>query len=139
MKINTQSLKTVAKTSEAILTPAQCLQELITAYTEYQKIKEEETNKRSSLKTWETTEIARINALRKIAIEYLENSFDERKENFQKMFDLLDVAISQNDNKQLALTLNSITDLATSNPLEKLSDLDYVSQALKDPNYVWEF
>lgn len=102
MKLNKSTIEILAKNADPILTPAQCLQNIVTAYSEYQKIKEQETTKRQEIKTWEAIEIARINSLRKVLIEYLENSFDEKKANFQKMFDLLDIAISNNNNEQLA-------------------------------------
>lgn len=139
MKRNNLSIDILGKNIETILTPAQCLQDIIAAYTEYKKIQEQEITKRQKIKAWEAIELARINILRKVVIEYLDNSFDERKDSFQKMFDLLDVAISENNNEQLALTLSSIADLAKNNPLEQLSNLDYVSKALNDPSHVWEF
>ena len=52
------------------------------------------------------------------------------------MFELIGRATSSNNNEQLALALNAMTDLAKSNPL---SDLKSVSAALNDPNHVWEF
>lgn len=63
-------------------------------------------------------------------------AFSVRLKFFQKMFELIDSAIVTNNNEQLALVLNAMTDLAKSNPL---SNLNSVRAALNDPNYVWEF
>lgn len=136
MKFNTTSIDLLVKNTNDLLSPAQCLQDIVTAYTDYQKLAEQEKTKREQIQAWEKTEIARINNLKTYLIEYLEQSFDERQENFQKMFELIDSAIVTNNNEQLALVLNAMTDLAKSNPL---SNLNSVRAALNDPNYVWEF
>jgi dephospho-CoA kinase len=139
MNFSNKSIDIVAKNAEMILTPTQCLQEIVAAYTEYKKIAEEEKTKREQIKAWKVVEVEKINTLKNFLREYLDNSFDERKDNFEKMFALLDVAISNNNNEQLALILNSITDLAKTNPFKQLSNLDSVREALNNSNHVWEF
>ena len=136
MKLNQTSVDLLVKNTNDLLSPAQCLQDIVTAYTDYKKLAEQEKTEREQIQAWEKTEVARINNLKTCLIKYLEQSFDERQENFQKMFELIDGAILTNNNEQLALVLNAMTDLAKSNPL---SDLNSVRAALNDPNYVWEF
>ncbi len=119
--------------------PTQCLQEMVSAYTDYLKIAEEEKTKRRNIEAWEKTTIAQINAQRDLLIGYLDRSFDERATNFRALFTIVDSAISFGNNEQLALTLNSITELAKSSPFKDLANLNKVRAALDDPNHEWEF
>lgn len=124
---------------EALAIPAQCLSEIVTTCTDYLKIAEEERTKRQEIKAWEKTTIAQINAQRDVLIEYLERSFDERANNFRQLFNVVDQAIDNGDNEQLALALHSITELAKSNPFKDLANLTSVKAALNDPNHEWTF
>jgi hypothetical protein len=119
--------------------PLQSLQETVLAYTDYLKIAEEEKTKRRDIEAWEKTTITQITAQRDLLIGYLERSFDERATNFRALFTVVDSAIFSGNNEQLALTLNSITELAKSSPFKELANLNQVSAALDDPDYEWEF
>ena len=82
---------------------------------------------------------AQIEAQRDCIIQYLERSFDERSENFRRLFAVVDQAIAAGSNEQLALALHSITELAKSSPFKELANLASVEAALEDPNYEWQF
>ena len=121
------------------LNPAESLQQMVSAYTEYLTIAEQEKTKRRDIEAWEKEAITRINAQRDLVITYLDRSFDERAENFRALFGVVDNALSEGDNEQLALALNSITEIAKSSPFKDLANLSNVRAALNDPNHVWEF
>jgi hypothetical protein len=121
------------------INPAQSIQEMVSAYTDYLKIAEEEKTKRRDIEAWEKTRIAEISAQRDLLIGYLEKSFDERAVNFHTLFAIVDSAIASGNNEQLALALNTITDLAKSSPFKDLVHLSNVRAALDDPNHEWEF
>ena len=70
---------------------------------------------------------------------YLDKSFDERAHNFRTLFSVVDSAVASGNNQQLALVLNSITELAKSSPFKNLANLNNVRAALDDPNHEWEF
>lgn len=122
----------------AFASPAQCLSEVVQAWTEYLKIAEEEKTKRRGIEAWEKTTIAEIKAKRDLVIDYLEKSFDERSKNFQALFQTVDQAMSSGDNQQLGLALHAIVDLSKSNPFRDLADLPTVKAALNDPDHAWE-
>ncbi|WP_258003875.1 hypothetical protein [Fischerella thermalis] len=82
--------------------PAECLQQMVTAYTDYLKVAEQEQTKQREIKAWEKETITRINAQRELLMAYLDRSFDERAENFRALFSVVI--------EQLALALNSITE-----------------------------
>lgn len=119
--------------------PAQCLNTLVQAWHEYQTIAEQEKTKRRDLEAWEKVTVAEIKAQRDFFIKYIEKSFDERSENFKRLFHLVDQSLSSGDNQQLVLILEEITTLAQSSPFKAFSDLSTVKAALKDANHSWEF
>ncbi|NHC33238.1 hypothetical protein [Scytonema millei] len=115
------------------------LQQVVSAYTEYKIIAEQEQTKRREIEAWEQETIARINAQRDVLIEYLDRSFDERAENFRALFKVVDRAITTGNNEQLAVALHSITEIAKSSPFKELANLTSVRAALDDPNREWTF
>ena len=72
-------------------------------------------------------------------MEYLDRSFDERAENFRSLFCVVDRALTAGNNEQLALALNSITEIAKSSPFKDLANLASVRAALDDPDHEWTF
>jgi hypothetical protein len=124
---------------DSFISPTQCLQEVVTAYTDYLKIAEEEKTKRRQIEADEKVMLAAIKAKRDFLITYLEKSFDERAKNFQALFDVVDHAIDTGNNQQLALGLDTITKLAQSSPFKDLANLASVQAALNDPDHKWEF
>jgi DNA polymerase III alpha subunit (gram-positive type) len=121
------------------INPAETLEKMVIAYTDYLTIAEQEKTKRREIDAWEKETITKINAQRDLLMAYLERSFDERAENFRYLFTVVDGAIASGNNEQLALALNSITDIAKSSPFKDLANLASVRAALKDPNHEWEF
>ncbi len=121
------------------LNPAESLEQMVSAYTEYLTIAEQEKTKRRDIEAWEKESITRINAQRDVLMTYLERSFDERADNFRALFGVVDNALVSGDNQQLALALNSITEIAKSSPFKDLADLSNVRAALNNPDHVWEF
>jgi hypothetical protein len=109
------------------------------AWSEYQKIEQQERTKRQDIEKWEKITIAEINKARDELIKYLEISFDERAENFRALFEVVDRAITVGNNEQLALALHSITEIAKSSPFKELANLASVRAALDDPNHEWKF
>jgi len=118
---------------------AECFRDVVEAYTEYKIVAEQEQTKRRGIEAWEKVTIADIQAKRDALIEYLECSFYERANNFKFLFEKVDEAIAIGDNNQLALAMNSITEIAKSSPFKDLANLTSVRTALDDPDHEWEF
>jgi hypothetical protein len=127
-----------AQGANSLFLPAACLDQVVQAYLECKRIIETETTKRREIEAWEKTKLAEIQAQRDLLIGYLEQSFDERSQNFKSLFQLVDQALANGDNQQLALTLDSIINLAKSSPFKDLADLAKVKEALKSSDHVWE-
>ncbi|MEH2205576.1 MAG: hypothetical protein V7K53_16095 [Nostoc sp.] len=133
------SVKKVTTVAKEFINPAECLQQMVSAYTEYKIITEQEKTKRREIEAWEKETIITINAQRELLMAYLDRSFDERAENFRALFAVVDNAIASGNNEQLALTLNSITEIAKSSPFKDLANLASVRAALNDPDREWKF
>jgi ribonucleotide reductase alpha subunit len=133
------SVKKVATVVKEFTNPAECLQQMVSAYTDYLKIAEQEKTKRREIDAREKEVIAKINAQRDLLMAYLDRYADERAENFRALFKVVDSAIASNNNEQLALTLNSITEIAKSSPFKELANLTSVRAALDDPDHEWTF
>lgn len=133
------SVQKIAVVLNDMINPAECLQQIVSAYTEYKIIAEQEQTKRREIEGWERETIAKINAQRDLLMAYLNQSFDERAENFGALFGVVDRAMAAGNNEQLALALHSITELAKSSPFKELANLASVQAALNDPDHEWEF
>ena len=123
----------------AFASPAECLREIVLAYTEYKTVAEEERTKRRGIEAWEKATIAQIKAQRDFLIDYLNRSFDERFENFAALFGIVAQAMAEGNNAQIGSALHSITELAKSSPFKDLGDLASVKAALDDPDHEWTF
>jgi ribonucleotide reductase alpha subunit len=132
-------VEVLAQGAAAFTSPTDCLKEIVSAYTEYKTIAQQEQTKRRGIEAWEKVTVANINAQREFLMAYLDRSFDERAENFRALFSVVDQALASGNNDQLALTLNSITEVAKSSPFKDLANLASFQAALDDPNHVWVF
>lgn len=121
-----------------LISPTQCLNDIVNTWTNYLRISEEEKTKRREIEAWEKATLAEIKAKQDILIGYLEHSFDERAKNFQLLFQRVDQSMISGDNQQLALVLHTIVELAKSSPFKDLADLSTVQLALNNPDHVWE-
>jgi ribonucleotide reductase alpha subunit len=121
------------------VSPTKCLQQIVSAYTDYMKVAEQERTKRREIQAWEQTTITKIQQERDLLMAYLERSFDERAENFRALFAIVEQSLVAGNNEQLALVLHSITELAKSSPFKELANLASVQAALNDPDHEWDF
>ncbi|WP_199321884.1 hypothetical protein [Leptolyngbya sp. FACHB-321] len=139
MKPKKVPVEVLTQGAAAFTSPAECFKQIVSAYTEYKTIAQQEQTKRRSIDAWEKVTIARIDAQREFLMAYLDRSFDERAENFRAYFAVVDQAIASGNNDQLALALNSLTEIAKSSPFKDLANLASFQAALDDPNHVWTF
>jgi len=133
------AVQKIATALNDAINPAECLQQIVSAYTEYKIIAEQEQTKRREIEAREKATLAKITAQQDLLMAYLDRSFDERAENFRSLFCVVNQAIAAGNNDQLALALHSITEIAKSCPFKELANLASVQAALDDPNHVWAF
>ena len=116
----------------------QVLSQMVDAADQWVKVIQEETTRREEIRAWEASERERIVAQRDVLLRGLELTFDERRENFRRLFDNLDLAMRSNDAQTAAGVLDSITELAKSSPFKDLGNVEFVVNELKQPDRTWK-
>jgi DNA polymerase III sliding clamp (beta) subunit (PCNA family) len=112
------------------LNPANKLSELITLCTETWITVEKEETKRTQIVAEKETKIEMIRAQRDFFMEYLKKTFDERATNFNKLFEVIDNALENDNIQQLALGLDSLNKLAAESPFKVIADINALGEAL---------
>lgn len=96
------------------------------------KFCEEQKTKRAQIRAQTQVAIHQIDTVRDFLKDYLQRSFDERRHIFDKEFEVVDKCLASGDIQALAITLNSITNLAQSSPFKALADLGSVRKTLEN-------
>ncbi len=94
------------------------------------KFCEVQETKREEIRANRDFRIAQLKAQRDVIIDYLQRSFDERRYLFEQQFKVVDHALTTGNTDELALSLQSINDLAKSSPFKALADIGNVQRAL---------
>jgi hypothetical protein len=93
-------------------------------------VRQEET-KRQEIRAWEKTQLEIIQVQRDFLLTALDKTFDERRENFRRLFDNLDGALTSDGDDaaaHVADILGAITDLAKTSPFKDLKSPSIVVQ-----------
>ncbi len=126
--------KTKSKLSgHSLSTPVEVMSTLkafTEAATDAVKFCEVQETKREEIRANRDVRLKQLEAQREIILEYLNRSFDERRYLFQKQFEVVDYALRSGNTEQLALSLQSINDLAKSSPFKALADIGNVQRKL---------
>ena len=91
----------------------------------------QEQTRREEIRAWETSQLEIIQVQRDFLLTALDKTFDERRENFRRLFDNLDTALVSNRDDsaaQVADLLGAITDLANTSPFKDLKSPTLVVQ-----------
>jgi len=128
-------LKGITRPGEALAV----VDNLVQLAGEVKKFREVQETKRAAIEAERQTVISKIRAQRELLIKYLDKTFDERKENFNKLFDVIDDALVKDNIQQLSMGLNSFNELAKSSPFKDLANIEQVGKALEDRNHEWDF
>lgn len=106
---------------------------------EVRKFEEAQVTKRVGIAAERDIAIANIRAQQELLQNYLDRSFDERAENFNKLFTIVDNALETSNMTALAMGLESVVKLATSSPFKDLRTVEATAAALTDPDHEWDF
>lgn len=121
-----------------VINLGQVVSQVVDAADQWVKVVSEESTRREEIRAWEATERDRIAAQRDVLIRGLELTHDERRENFRRLFETLDAAMSSDDAETAASVLDSITELAKSSPFKDLGNVEFVVNELKQPDRTWK-
>lgn len=115
------------------------VKEIVLMAGEVRKFEEAQVTVRVGIAAERDVALARIEAQKAALLTYLEKSFDERRENFQALFRVVDEALANDNMQALALGLKSVIELADSSPFKDLATIDSTAAALADPDHTWNF
>lgn len=82
-----------------------------------------ERGKQEAIRLAAAERVRQIDLARDAVLGYLDRSFDERRENFARLFDALDRAMEARDPALVGQVLNSVVSLAQSSPFKDLADV----------------
>jgi hypothetical protein len=128
--------------SDSILSPQQVTEAvlgLVKMAGEVRKFEEAQVTKRIGIAAERDIAIAKVRAQQELLQEYLNRSFDERAENFTRLFAVVDGALDTNNMAALATGLESVVKLATSSPFKDLRTVEETAAALSNPDHEWDF
>ncbi len=111
------------KTLQTPLNTVEGLKMVVEAFKENHRVTQEERTKRKNIEVQREIAIKTIKAQRDILKEFIENSFKERKENFDELFKALDKSLEVNDHESLSIILGGIVKLAETSPLSQAKKL----------------
>ncbi|MBR4985829.1 MAG: hypothetical protein IKY83_08830 [Proteobacteria bacterium] len=100
-------------------------------------VSEQET-KQVEIRAHRDIAVAQINATTELIKQYLDKTFDERKDIFNKQFQVVDEALRTGNTEMLSYGLSAINQLAAQNPLKNLADIHQFQQALMDDDYEFD-
>ena len=118
---------------------ADAVKNLIFMAGEVRKFEEAQITVRADISARRDVALANIELQKTALMEYLDKSFDERKDNFNKLFSVVDDALEKDNMQELAMGLEGIIKLADSSPFKDLQTVEATAAALTDPNHEWSF
>jgi len=104
---------------------------VVTSINEWVTVVAQEQARRQEIRAWEKSQLDIIHVQRDFLLTALDKTFDERSENFRRLFDQLDAAlVSDRDDAaaQVSDLLGAITDLAKTSPFKDLKSPALVVQ-----------
>lgn len=104
---------------------------VVNSANEWVTVVAQEATRRDEIRAWEKTQLEIIHVQRDFLLTALDRTYDERRENFRRLFDDLDVAlVSDRDDAaaQVSDLLGAITDLAKTSPFKDLKSPSLVVQ-----------
>ena len=128
----------VAKKLGASVAPLEVVQTMVEYADRWVAEVQRAKSDRAAIEAWEAVQIKKIQAQEMVLLKALDLTFDERRENFRRLFDGLDTAMAAGDAAQAASVLESITDLAKASPFKELANLEIIVSELKRPDQVWD-
>jgi flagellar biosynthesis/type III secretory pathway chaperone len=114
---------------------------VVTSANEWVTVVAQEQTRRQEIRAWEKSQLEIIHVQRDFLLTALDKTFDERRENFRRLFDQLDAAlVSDRDDAaaQVSDLLGTITDLAKTSPFKDLKSPTLVVQEFLNSGRVIE-
>jgi len=129
MSISNQIATLIPKPSPALV--ADTFNLVIRSANEWIAVVSQEQTKQQEIRSWEKVQLEIIEVQKEFLLTALDKTFDERSENFRRLFDDLDSALvsgAEDAAARVADILAGITDLAKTSPFKDLKSPEIVVQ-----------
>jgi|BarGraNGADG00312_1021997.scaffolds.fasta_scaffold50729_2 hypothetical protein len=129
MSISNQIATLIPKPSPALV--ADTFNLVIRSANEWIAVVSQEKTKQQEIRSWEKVQLEIIEVQKEFLLTALDKTFDERSENFRRLFDDLDSALvsgAEDAAARVADILAGITDLAKTSPFKDLKSPEIVVQ-----------
>ncbi len=107
------------------------LSDLVNAWKDYQTTREIETTKRTQIAADRDVRLAAIHAQAEVVHRLIDKTFDERSNNFDKFFNILEKGFATNDDRQINAALTMIVEQVKVSPMAKAMEM---MKQINDPN-----
>lgn len=107
------------------------LSDLVNAWKDYQTTREIETTKRTQIAADRDVRLAAIHAQAEVVHRLIDKTFDERSNNFDKFFNILEKGFATNDDRQINAALAMIVEQVKVSPMAKAMEM---MKQINDPN-----
>lgn len=128
----------VAKKLGTVVDPFQVLQSVIDHADKWVVEVQQAKVQRADIAAWEQVQTDRIRAQRDVLLKALDLTFDERRDNFRRLFEGLDTAMQDGNAAQASSFLESITTLAKESPFKDLANVEIIAADLKRRDKTWD-
>jgi len=89
----------------------------------FYQLRETEKTKRTEIKCNSDKEIAAIRENAQLLRDYFDKAFAERRENFDRFFQMLDAGLSSGNNQQIDTALSLIVTMIKESPLKQAAEI----------------
>jgi len=113
-------------------------QKLLSDVTDYLGLVETEKTKRLEIQSKYQVEVAKIEALKSSFETFLNRSFEERRQNFEQLFDAVRTSMNKGDMMSLEMSLSAVVELAKTSPLAEVKTLSSLRSAMEDPEHEFQ-
>ena len=96
---------------------------ILEAHNEYKKIAAQEKTKREAIGAWKDVRLKELKNQQEILRLYLENTFRERREMIDGLFNALDKGIEAGNINVIDTAINGIVNIAKDSPLQQIDKL----------------
>ncbi|KEF33472.1 hypothetical protein RDMS_12395 [Deinococcus sp. RL] len=125
IKPTAQSANQLRKVIDQAPTPASLVtgvRIVAEAVRDYHVVRQQEETKRAEIASQTAVRLQELDLSRELLAQYLDRSFDERRDNFVRLFDALDRAQAEGDQTSMSAALDGILALAKSSPFLSLAE-----------------
>jgi len=114
-----------------LIDPSAGLMAMVQAWHSYRQTREAEETKRTAIRARAEVEIVRFREQAQLMRECFQMIFAERRENFNRSFNLLEEGLAKGDDRQIEAALTMIVTLVKESPIRQAAE---VIRAIKDRN-----